>query len=172
MYYTEVSFFLNEDSSSPKSISSPYMAILSSVASQKSKFQGMFDSLFKSRRLREYIAKALIQPGNDLSDSLAILKLKNLKLESRAGINILSFTHSDPLTSYQVIQETLNGLQFLNENLELGSSKEVIKVLDEARLPKSPMPKNYLLSFVLSLFLSFMIFSFVLILKNSFFTNE
>ena len=68
-----------------------------------------------------------------------------------------------------IVQETLNGLQLLNEKLELGSSKEVIKVLDEARLPEDPMPKNYLLFFVLSLFLSFTLFSFLLIFKSVFF---
>lgn len=179
LYKSKVTFFLPADSAGTSSLSSSAMSgygFLLSGAGAGGGFEGQMNAIFESRRLQTWVANDLSSylvehhfiaaekdPQNAvlheqyLDRILGILSLKRAKIEKLEGIYLLSYSSTYPELVPVVLKSILEGMAGVGYELEITSNRTLIKVLDEASLPRKPYSPNYAFNIQIFAFAGFIL---------------
>ncbi|NBV42941.1 hypothetical protein EBR96_09280, partial [bacterium] len=94
-----------------------------------------------------------------LTKAVSVLGLDDrIKIEQKkdSGIYILTYVHSDPMVSKRVVDLYLLALARMNVDLEIGTKREFVSVIDSAVIPTQstrPALKLYLLMIIPFIFI-------------------
>ena len=155
-----------------------------SLSSQTGIYSKYVNAIFRSKRIKLYVASKLVASGeanhliNEIEDDnqkvevlISKLKLdKKVKLQKNEidNLNVISYTYSDKHLILPVLNLYLEGLINLNNELNVDSDVLQIIPLDEAVFPKSHISPNFKILF-LGFNILFFIFIFIYLITQKLF---
>jgi uncharacterized protein involved in exopolysaccharide biosynthesis len=159
-YEASITFFMPESgrSNSTGSLMAQFGFLSSFEGGATGVYSGYLTPIFKSRRIKEYVAQQLIDEGWFESDStvsavsmdrqteavMAQLKFsKQITLKVVDGVHVMTFRHHDPGMVLPVLNSYLTALIQLNDELNIDSDRLQIVPLDEAIEPKGAVFPNH-----------------------------
>ncbi len=136
-YIASASFFIPIEAGGTSSASAGYIRLLGVDGGSISSYIGILSS---SHRIQELIADDLYPEFKLPQDRIiGLLKLgKNLKLTNNGNSYNLTYENSNPAMTVKVIESYTKNLILMNQYYNISPQKEIIVVLDKAKLPRSP----------------------------------
>ena len=144
-------------------------------------YNGYIMPIFNSYRIKAYVAQSFIgdpqftrmdgfldldqpQQVNAVIGALALSK--NITLEQKDGVYVISYINKEPTIILPVLNAYLNALIQLNDELNIDSDVLQIIPLDEAIEPKSYFSPNIKYLIAINLVLSFLILFSILVIQK------
>ena len=135
------------------------------IRSSSSQIEGQIMSIAKSGKILTYIAKDVLETYPQLSSNfnnesqseiLDDVMNKKLKLKSNLLISqneeklfVIEYESPDPKLGLHVLQSYLKSIELLYTEIELGSQREVIKILDQPKASRFPIKPKKIINLLL-----------------------